>query len=516
MAITLAPLPAYPSTKTRESLTPSQSATLLQTISNALVQALSLSDSQLSNISPGTFIASYVKDVAQQSLHALVWSTANPSMSPTEREIRHSVFLLSERLASLGKFDVQTLVDFSVAYSQVSPGRLRALFLAAFVQAPASSALVENVEKSAVPAFTALLSSQEQGLYGLRKTAHILLSLLRPAPPPVTRAFARNEAFVRALATAYHAGLAALAESYGGLRALAAPGSSTGTGAPREPDEWERLFLDTKVALLDAFQVLMRTLLDDVASVPAAGPALAANAEPAFAVVFALIELQTPALPDTLAPTPFLNRSLLADYQHAYDLSRTLKDTLRRTEDARADVLEAALRAMTDGAQSGPGALRLVLRSSGVPPGIDGRGRGSAGKGDVKGKGRAKDVGQRVDRSSPSGRAVPDEQLDVAVAQVLDLFPDQDPGYLRYVLGHGDYPYKGDAEKMIAALLDGTAPSPEDVQAAVEGDDVAVRDTNAHEEAEFTFTRERRNVFDDDVMDLSRIRFGKGRCAWAF
>ncbi|KAI1784541.1 hypothetical protein LXA43DRAFT_976651 [Ganoderma leucocontextum] len=501
MAITLAPLPPYPSTRARSSFTPSQSATLVQTVSNALSQVLSLSDSQISTPATLTFISSYAKDVAQQSLLAFVWGTDDPSikLSHVERKLRHAVFLLVERLAPLGALDLQLLVDLSVAYARISPSRLRALFSAAFVQVSKSSASLEQVQNSAVPAFTALLASTTHGLYGLRKTAHIILSFLRPAPADVTRIFARNKTFVRALATGYHAGLASLAQTYGGLRAL-----STATTQPRSLDEWERLFLETKVALLDAFHILVRTLLDDVASLASASPALAAQAEPAFDVAFALIDLPAPALDRELAPEPFLNRPLLADYQHAYDSAQTLAGVLRRTEDARADLLEASLREMSaraDGASGSgsraPGALKLILRSSGVPPGIDnlGRGPGSVAKIDAKGKGKDMRVGA-------GDAGVQDEQLDLAVAQ----------GYVRYVLSHSDYPYRGDAERLIGALLEGTAPSQADVDAALarEGErEGGARGMAGAVRDEFAFTRERRNVWDDEAMDLSRVKIGK-------
>ncbi|KAI0355904.1 hypothetical protein OH77DRAFT_1401732 [Trametes cingulata] len=524
MAVTLAPLPPFPSTRARASLSPSQAATLLQTISSALSQVLSFSDAQITTPATLAFIASYVKDAAQQNLQSLVWGAdvEPPRLSQTERKIRHAVFLLAERLAPLGALDLQTLVDLSVAYARVSPSRIRALFAAAFVQSPKAPSLLEQVQKSAVPAFTTLLSSPSQGLYGLRKTAHILLCLLRPAPPDVTRVFARNKPFMRALAGAYDAGLASFAQTYGGFRALSALAADD--AQTRALDEWERLFLETKVDLLDTFHVLVRTLLDDVASVAHAGPALAAQAEPAFEVVFDLLEVPSSAgsgasgQADPLPPTPFLNRPLLADYQHAYDFSRTLADVLRRTEDARADLLESTLRSMAaEASGSRAGALKLILRSSGVPPGIDNLGRGPAGKtqvGDVKGKG--KDVGQRLGSGTGSGSAaagVPDEQLDIALAQVLDLFPDQDPVYIRYLLSHADYPYKGDAERLIGALLEGTAPSKADVEAAMARESSQVGPRVEHKgkapSDEFAFTKERRNVFDDEAMDLSKVKIGK-------
>ncbi|TBU46710.1 hypothetical protein BD309DRAFT_857488 [Dichomitus squalens] len=514
MAIALQPLPPYPSTRARASLTPSQSSTLAQTISNALFQVLSLPDAQISTPATLTFISSYVKDAAQQSLQALVWSTDLNKLSPVERNIRHAVFLLAERLAPLGTLDLQTLVDLSVAYARVSPSRLRALYSAAFVHSPNAPASVEEVHSNALPAFAALLASTNQGLYGLRKMSHIVLSFLRPVPAVVVRTFARSTTFVRTLATAYHAGLASVAQTYGGLTAL-----SSANTQERELDEWERLFLETKVALLDAFHILVQTLLDDVASVAHAGPALAAQAEPSLEVLFGLFNLPAPAdgVDGGLAPTPFLNRPLIADYQHAYDFAHTLKDVLRRTEDARADLLEASLREMAASAEGSsesgtraPGALRLILRSSGVPPGIDNLGRGPAAvKSDTKGKGKDTSAGQRVGRGGAGEEGVPEEQLDLAVAQVLDLLPDQDAAYVRYLLSHSDYPYRGDAERLIGALLEGTAPLQADVDAALARDGGAAASALDVQHDAFVFTRERRNVWDDDVMDLSKVKIGK-------
>ncbi|RPD69455.1 hypothetical protein L226DRAFT_539817 [Lentinus tigrinus ALCF2SS1-7] len=508
MAVTIAPLPPFPSTRARATLSPSQSATLVQTISSALSQVISLADAQISTPATLTFVSTYVKDAAQQTLQALVWGADVPSktLSQAERKIRHAVFLLAERLAPLGALDLQTLVDLSVAYARVSASRLRAPFLAAFVQAPKASALLEDVRRSALPAFTTLLRSSAQGLYGLRKTACIILSFLRPAPPDVARIFAREKTFTRALAAAYHSGLASLAQTYGGLRNL-----SASLAAERELDEWERLFLETKVALLDTFHILVRTLLDDVASVASAGSNLAAQAEPAFEVIFDLLELPSGAGADGLSPTPFLNRPLLADYQHAYDFSKTLADVLRRTEDARTDLIESSLRSMSEDVASGsrePGALKLILRSSGIQPGIDNLGRGPAPKppaDDVKGKRKA--TSQRL---GTAASGVPDEQVDMAVAQVLELLSDQDPGYVRYLLSHDDYPYRGDAERLIAALLDGTAPSPVDVQAAMAAQ-VAHPATPAPPPKvdEFAYTKERRNIWDEEKMDLAQVRIGK-------
>ncbi|KAF9813567.1 hypothetical protein IEO21_05499 [Rhodonia placenta] len=507
------PLPAYPSSRVRASLSPSQLVSLHQTVTSALAQALALPPAQCDSSTTRTFVSSYAKDAAHTALQHLIWNDEQkPSkvfadLSQIERTIRQRAFYLAERLAASASLDLQTLFDLCVAYAPTNATRLRNLLSSAFSHN--ASTLFKAVQGEAVPAFTAMLSTPSQGLYGLRKTAHILLCFLRPAPADLVRPFARDKSFTLALARAYDHGLANFAQSYGGLRL-----PSNGDIQASRLDEWERLFLETKVALLDSFHILIGTLLADVAAVPVAGPELAAQCESAFEIVFALLELppSAPASSANAAPLPFLNCPLLADYQHAYDLSKTLADTLKRADDARAELLEATLRGLDGSDGEGPGALKLLLRSSGIAPGIDYQGRGPSRAttgGDAKGKGKGKDK----DKAAPLEE---DPALDAAVAQVLDILPDQPPEYLRFLLGHSDYPYKGDAERLIGALLEGTAPNPDEVEAAMRRAEVvagvepsAVREAVVYDEDEFTYTRDRRNAFDDEAMDIRNVRIGK-------
>jgi hypothetical protein len=69
-----------------------------------------------------------------------------------------------------------------------------------------------------------------------------------------------------------------------------------------------------------------------------AGSSRSEEAERIVDVVFALHALPPPTRTDDAPPTPFFNRSLLADYHHAYDLSDMLA---RALDDARLDVLLA-------------------------------------------------------------------------------------------------------------------------------------------------------------------------------
>ncbi|KAI0935083.1 hypothetical protein AcW1_009329 [Taiwanofungus camphoratus] len=493
----LTPLPPFPSSKARASLSPSQLAVLNQSIASSLTEVLAAPDQQ-DRAATHAFLASYAKDAALEVLKAVVWGderTLFANLSKFERTVRQHSFLLAERLAASGSLDLQIMLDLGVAYASTNPARLRSLFSVALGQ---NNSLITTAESEAVPAFTTLLSSPSQGIYGLRKTAYVLLSLLRPAPPSLVRPFSRSKSLVLALAHAYDHGLATLAQSYGGLRV---PNS---VAEPRLLDDWERIYLETKVALVDVFHILVGGLLADIASVPAAGRALAEQCEAAFEIVFALLEL-----PPSQARTgdsssrdamPFLDQPLLADYEHAYDLSRTLREVLRRAEDPRTELLENTLREL-DRHDGSPGALKLLIRSSGVPPGIDSCGRGQ-GKVCVnaKGKGKASDVIPPTEE---------DTSLDAAVAQVLDVLPDQPPQYLRFLLSHPDYPYRGNAERLVEGLLEGTAPGVEEVEITIASGATDGGETQMVPQEEFHYTKERRNVFDGVNMELSQVRFGK-------
>lgn len=507
MSQTLRAIPPYPSSKTRASLSPSQQTELNEAISSGLRKVLELPPAQRDSPTTSAFLATYARDVAHQTLQDLIWTEKGTGrsfyqrLSRAEKGIRHSVFLLAEKMAVTGSLQLQTLVDLSVVYASTNPSRVRSLFSSAFEHA----SLSEQVERELVPAFESLLSNHSQGLYGIRKAAHVVLSFIRPSPPEGTLSFSRSKSFILALARAYDHGLLSLSQSYGGFRIPAS--SST-----RPLDEWERVFLETKVDLLDVFHILITALLESVAVVPSAGLALAAQCEPAFEVIFALLDVQPSQ--SGQETTPFLDRPLLADYQHAYDLSSVLNDVLRRVDDARTDHLAATLRSLdappahetgasgSRGASPKSGALKLLISSSGVPPGIDNLGNGTRMPSTVS-KGKL--------RASPPV-VEDDPELDSAVLQILDVLPEQSPSYIRFLLSHSDYAYKRDAERLLDALFSGTAPSVEEVEAAMRASAThdELTEVNMGRTADdFTFTKERRNVFDDEVVDMNLLHIGK-------
>ncbi|KAF5352892.1 hypothetical protein D9757_012098 [Collybiopsis confluens] len=474
-------LPGYPATSARKALSPTQLATLYQTISSSLFDVLALPPSKRNAPAARTFIFSYAKDTAVQTLEGLIWES-NTSLSKIEKTIRLRVLQLAEALAS--DLDVQTLLDLAIVYASTNLQRMKDIF-----NQSRNLAVTDLVS----PFLTLLQSSDSPGLYALRKTSYCVSALLRVAPPAVLRSFSHSKDFILALAQVYQSGLGVIAHSYGGVN-LATPA-----------DDWEKIWLETKVSFMDSFHVCMVGSLNDVAS--ASGRALAVEAESIFDIVFALMEL---SLSTGQARTPFLNQSILSDYQQSYDLTRTLTTSLRHAteRDARLDLLEASLSGVDAQGKKDPGALKLLLRSSGAQPGIDNRGSSS-----TKTQGKGKIVSHTPPITSTSqldAEATTIPNLDSKVNQVLDVFPEQSSDYIRDLLLHPSYPFARDtdgAARVISALLEGTAPSWDEVRNAGQAFAAAQKSEQTVQQSR----TERRNVFDDEEINLSQFRVGKKR-----
>ena len=504
-------LPPYPSSHALKALSPSKRASINQAISSSLATTLDLPPQKRDEPSSCVFLASYANNVAFNTLQDIIWGDPTQAqfklLSKHELLIRKRSLLLAEKIAPSG-LDLRVLLDLSIVYGRTNPVQLHAVFAATL---GLSSSIADLVSTQLIPAFMILLSQENpasRGLYAQRKTAECIYTFLRAAKgrksgsaSPLVLSFAESKPFLVSLAKLYSAGLAATAQSYGGLSVLAAGINDH----RREPDDWERIWAETKVALLDSFHIILGALLDDLASTHG-GPALAAKVESTFDLIFALIDIpQAPAPSNgaTVPPIPFLNMSLLGDYQHAYSLSTTLAGSLRRTEkedDARLDFLDGKLRSLagepdqpSDHAQGRkePGALKILLRSSGIQPGIDNRGKHPATATSpptaVKGKARAAETPSQAN-------------LDMEITQVLDIFPDVSPSYVRDLLLHDRY--NGNPEKVVEALLDGTA-LPED--------EFTIQDQakDSHRAVGEYRVSERRNIFNDHEMEVAQLRVGK-------
>ncbi|KAG5634354.1 hypothetical protein H0H81_002266, partial [Sphagnurus paluster] len=502
-------LPAYPSTQARKSLSPSQLANINQTISSSLSHTIALPPDKRDSPATHRFIASYAKDAALQVLQGLIWTPE--ALSKEDKLIRSRTLTLAEKIAAQAGLDIQTLLDLAIACASTSLSRVK-LVLTSAVYSDSDNSLVRAVETDLVPAFTQLFDPA-QGLYGIRKAAHCISSFLHASPPEIVRCFAHSKPFVLALGTLYDTGLASIANSYGGLTVLR--NRSEGASGSNGVDEWESIWVQTKVDLIDAFHVVVSTLLNDISS--ASGRSLAAESERTFDLIFGLLELPNTSTSSSttapVVPTPYLNRPLLTDYQQSYSLSSILATALRNAaeKDARLDLLESTLQSLESADKNNPGVLKLLISSSGVAPGTDNRGNGGrvrsteAGGSTVhqapaqsSGKGKGKEIATR-----PSVSHVPD--IELKITQVLDILPDHPPAYVRALLEHP--PYDGDPEKVVGALLEGTAPSPEELEPPA--------DTGHSYESQVDDVRQfvdnRRNAFDGQEMDVSQLRIGKQR-----
>lgn len=508
-----ASLPPYPPSHARSQLSHSQLVSLNQKISLSIQQILDVPPQALDSTAPVPFISSYVRDLAQSNLDALIWDAySKPKPESNEaRSIRTRTLLLAERLASTGVLDPVTLLDLSIVYAS-HPTRLRTLFKTAFSSSPS---ILPSTAASALPAFTSVLLSQTTfGLHGLRKAAHAILCLLRVAPPDLLRAFAHSKDFVLALAQAYDAGLGSATISYGRLYLPV-------TDAPqRDPDDWEFLFLQTKADLLDAFHNLFTALVNTLTgpTPAAANPSqplltIEADSERALDIISALQALPTPPRrpDDQNPPTAFLNRSLLADYQHAYNLSEALTRALPNgavSDNTRLERLSAALRELDadlNGESSqplapgrahhrDPGAFRLLLGQTDL--GQDGTSRTTEGA-------TATPFGGAEVATTSSSRPV-----DPRVEEVRAILPDYAPEYVQALLQRSEY---GNVERVVEALLEGTAPPPEAI-----GQQATLKAQKPQASDAFEYTSDRRNVFDGEDMDTSRMRIGKKRFSSCF
>ena len=497
MTITVS-LPPYPSKNAQKSLSRSQLSTLNQKIALGLAQVLDLPQQKRDDQSCREFVASYAQDAAFQALEALIWGRSGDlhpdKWTKDEKLIRQRTLLLAERLAAnkssnSASLDLPTLLDLSIIYYPTHPSRIPSLFSTALASSPF---LKIAVEMETVPAFTQLLSPSggaiNTGLYGIRKAAHCLKSFIVASPPEFTRLFALNESFVVALADAYNHGLSSLAASYG----------FTGSEHNQNAQD-QKIFVETKVALIDSFHAIVKYgMVDAVVSGGDSGVT-----QKVLEILLALADPSTTSSPHfpsnttITEPVPFLNRTLLEDYHDAYDFTKTLTAALKKQEqdDARIDLFEAQLNSIraSSGNERRPGALKILLHSSGVPP----------PRIDRKGKGRADP--DRVDTPPPVN---PSDDLDMKVTQVLDILSDTPPGYVRALLQHPDYPFRGNPERVIEVLLDGTAPPMEVLhQPAVE------KPPHFQEpsQEQFVYTQGRRNIFDGQEMDLAHVRVGKKR-----
>ena len=496
----IARLPPYPSVHARRQLPASQLTSLNRIIASTLSQIIALPPEKQKSETLRVYVQSYARDASSQVLQTLIWGPQdNTRLSSDEQLIRKYTIQLAERIVP--NLDLQILLDLAIGYSTSKECKLK---LKAVLKAAAESRrhIHEAIENDLLPALTLLLSppssSQNQGLYGLRRAAHCIISFLRVSPDSFIRLFSHSKPFLLGLAHAYQNSLPSIATSYGGINVL-----QNAIDRPSETgmDEWEKIWVDTKIALIDAFHIVFSRMVEDITS--AEGRLLGIEAERTSDIVFALLE-QFSSSSSTSPLTPFLNQSLLSDYHQSYSLSHMLTSALKHAEekDARLDIIEATLANFDSGGseRKDPGALKIVLRSYGIQQGIDNRGpRAKATDTSVP-----RNVSHNDASSSKKGKEkalepVEDLELDRKVSQVLDVLPDVSTHYVRLLLESDEF--KGDLERVLGALLEENAPSEEVLLSEIKRDD--------HKSTVNYTLSQRLNVFDGQNMDLSQVRSGK-------
>jgi activating signal cointegrator complex subunit 2 len=483
-------LPLFPSGQARKSLSASHLSRLNESIASALQGVLELPINKADLPSARAFVASYAKESAHETLERLTWEQKSAGPTTHERLIRSRSLELAKRLAGVsGGVSLETLTDVSIAYAQKNKSRVRDIWSSALKTEPH---LLSGITSDLVTSFTSLLDTStmsQVGLTGTRKAVYCIICVLHSAPTDILSAFWKNIDFMTSLAKAYDTGLLEISRMYGGLQHL--------TGSSSKPDDWEVTWMESKTALLDSFHVLLRHMLEAVGG---ASPSttISAEGDRAFEVIFAIMEIvSSPDRDLTVQRTPFYNQSLIEDYDHAYNMEKTLNASLRRADSARMDLLEHQLRSLEspDRRPGDLGALKLLIRSDGMVPAV-------TRKPDIESHGV---VSAAASASSSSQPASADPQTESQVAQVRELLPDYSEAYIRALLIHPDYPFRGNPERVIEALLEGRAPPPDEIEPAVP-QSAAVQPLPIES---WTYTAERRNVFDEEHVDMSKLRIGK-------
>ncbi|PPQ73490.1 hypothetical protein CVT24_007819 [Panaeolus cyanescens] len=532
-------LPGYPSPAARKALSPSQSASLYQNISNALANVLELPPEKRDANSTYNFLATYANYTATEVLDGWIWPENRgilklENSSKDEQLVRKRVLLLAEKIAMSriqgeGGLDLQTLLDLSVIYSRTNPSKLRDIFKAV-AESRFSASLVSDITRELVPGFIRLLSSpppDAQGLYAQRKVVECITAFLRGAKncSEFIRPFFDTDdedassPFILAVAHSYEDGLARMATVYGGLgqlnRRIASldPRDFRSASSYDDADDWQRIWIETKVTLLDAFHIVFITILDDIAAAPA-GMQLASKGEKAFALVFKLLEggnssssgsSSAQGGSSSIPPTPYLNCSLLTDYNGTHPVETTLSRVLKKADerDVRLDLLESSLATLKHDHRSDPGALKLLLHSAGLPIGAGKAANLSSQPSAAASGPRQLQTGEQA--AAPSKLTLSaEEELEITLksSQILDILPETPNTLIRKLLLSSKY--GGDPERVLGALLEGAEGVGIGVDAEpAPSDPIITNPTNDYD------VSQRRNVFDDHEFDPSQVRVGK-------
>ncbi|KAG8691902.1 hypothetical protein FRC11_005695 [Ceratobasidium sp. 423] len=393
------------------------------------------------------FLSSYLSDVARQVL--IQTSTRSGSLyidllSDSERVIRKCTLRLVCLMASQqADLPVTLLIDLAVTYCPLNTTSLREIFDQSLSVAPWAS----QFESIVIPAFISALAPKHPDVIELREIAYTL-RCLTSCGERIVGLFAQQQPFVKALAECYQTVLPNLVESLGGIH----------IGGDRE--SYELTCLEAKVDLLESYHNVIRTL------------ATPQTVDLALQIVFQAFEDPVPPVASLVL---FLNTGLNDDLNRVVSIVDLFKGVLS-ADDPRLEVMTAQLGPITSKSDLGALSILPVPVSNAPAPSTHAR--------IDKGKGKL----------TITDEPVPDSELDSLVAQVLEIFPEQDPNTIRAALQLPKF--NRSAETVINELA--------------EGNQLPAYAQPPEKQAK-SLLAERRNVFDDDEMDYSRLRIGKKR-----
>ena len=313
----------------------------------------------------------------------------------------------------------------------------------------------------------------EERLFTLWRISFCLIALLSIAPPEVLDAFAGSTKLLVGLANCYDTVLS--------------------RDASMDPgNQRSKVALRAKANIIDSVHILF----EHCSSRPWA----------ILHIVFPILDLPTTSPPSSsVAVIPFGNRTFLGDYEAAYTLSSRLPSD--DAGDPRYEFVRAQLRSLVGRSHSSSldtgleaaGALKILLSivkppvaETPEPPVVN------------KGKGKA------TEPEMPDELDADTDAVYAAMSQVLDVLPDENPAFLQACLHHPAFHGSDAAEKLLGALLEGGL-LPDGLDRLRDG---KPQDHGGlPSEPKTDLVASRRNAFENDPMDFSRLRVGKDRCA---
>ncbi|KAH7344420.1 hypothetical protein B0J17DRAFT_635370 [Rhizoctonia solani] len=393
------------------------------------------------------FLSSYLSDVARQ---VLVQTSTRPD-SPYVGSLSDSEHVIRKSILRIVSLIASQQADLPVTLlidlAVAYYPRNKSSLREIFDQSLSIAPRVSEVESTIIPAFISALAPKHPDVIELREIAYTL-RCLTSCGNRVTTLFAQQQPFVRTLVKCYQVVLPNLVESLGGIHLQG------------DRESYESTCIEAKVDLLESYHNILRTLTTSQ------------NVDLALQVVFQAFEVSVPQVAN---PISFLNTGLNQDLDRVVGIVEFFKKVLS-ADDLRLEVLTAQLGPIASKFDLGALSVLPTPVSSTPPPPAQTR--------IDKGKGKL----------TATDEPAPDSELESLVTQVLEIFPGQDPNTVRAALQLPKF--NRSAEAIINELAEGNqlpayTPPPEKSVKSV--------------------LSERRNVFDDDEMDYSRLRIGKKR-----